>query len=804
MRLDPVLVVAAAGIAGGCFAAEPRAAAAATLGVAVLLARALPLRVVVVSFVVLAAAVARALAAPSLFEAELVGARDALGAPRRCVGVGRVVRSPTERNGVLGFVARFESLDCEGRALSSVSARLYGGPPDLARGDFIEVTADLAPVEMFKNAELPDPVFPAARAGIVVSGGVHAVRVVKAGVGFAALVDKARAHVRGRIDATFTRDAAPLARALVLGENDLTESDSAAFKASGLAHLLAVSGTHLVFAVLGIVRALGFVLARVEPLAARRDVARIAAGVGFVLAPIYADFAGGSGSAWRAAWMLMFGLAARALGRVPSPSRSFAWSLAVGAASDPLVAFDISFLLSAAATSGLLALGAPLTLALLKKDAPRPLRFVVSAAIATTAASIPCAPLLATLGPRLTLAGLAANVVAAPFGEVVSLPLCLVHAVAVLSPLERGIALVASGALLTVRAVAHVSASATWLTIAVPPPSAWHFAVIVVGLAGACASRIGPAGAVSAARKVLTVAWIASTAVALTVVESAARRAGRPVGMLRVTVLDVGQGDSTLVDLPNGEIMLVDGGGMVGSPVDPGVSVLLPLLRVRRRDRVDVAVLSHPHPDHFTGLASALRETEVGELWDTGQGRAQGAGPVYGALIANLAGRRVPIRGPEALCGPARMLGGARIDVFAPCPSFDPARGANDNSFVLRLDHGGRRVLLMGDAEREEERTLSRIPDLGADLLKVGHHGSRTSTSPALLAKVRPALATISSGVRNRFGHPHPLTLETLRAAGIFAVRTDRVGSIEWTDERPQALREFGGTFRERVLERLW
>jgi competence protein ComEC len=243
--------------------------------------------------------------------------------------------------------------------------------------------------------------------------------------------------------------------------------------------------------------------------------------------------------------------------------------------------------------------------------------------------------------------------------------------------------------------------------------------------------------------------------------------------------------------------MLVDGGGMVGSPVDPGKAVLLPLLRARRRDRVDIVVLSHPHPDHFIGLASALRETPVGEFWDTGQGRAQGAGPVYADLIARLMERGVLIRGPDSLCGDSRPLAGARAEVFAPCPTFDPSLGANDNSFVVRLSFGGHRVLLTGDAEQAEERAVLSAGNIASEFLKAGHHGSRTSTSPAFLAAVRPRVATISSGVRNRFGHPHRATLDGLAAARVFALRTDRLGSIEW-HASTAATRVFGPTFRDR------
>jgi competence protein ComEC len=245
----------------------------------------------------------------------------------------------------------------------------------------------------------------------------------------------------------------------------------------------------------------------------------------------------------------------------------------------------------------------------------------------------------------------------------------------------------------------------------------------------------------------------------------------------------------------------------VGSPVNPGASVILPLLRQRRRNRVDIAVLSHPHPDHYLGLATALAAVSVGELWDTGQGREQGAGPEYHAMLTDLEKRGIPVRGPGALCGPARSVGGVELSVFEPCPSFEPTLGPNDNSFIIKVEHGQRSALFMGDAERAAEQRLleEHAGSLRADLLKAGHHGSRTSTSPELLQAVRPRFATISCGVRNRFGHPHPFTLAALDATGIPALRTDRLGSVEWvSDGEADRTRAFGGAFAERWPGFVW
>jgi competence protein ComEC len=269
------------------------------------------------------------------FEDERATVRQALGPPSRCAAHALVVSSPllmrdrrepspsgqpsapsNQSSWVTSWDADLDALDCEGRALSRhVRAHIYGGPADLARGDSAEVVLDLAPVQLFRNVDLPNPLPSAARRGITASGGAQDVRIVTRGHSMGALIDRLRAHVRGRILATFAADAEAMGRALVLGETDLDQNDGKAFRTSGLAHLLAVSGTHLVLVVAGFVAVCTALLRRLTALSARCDVGRGAAVAGIILAWLYADFAGGSGSANRAAAMLSCVLAARALGR---------------------------------------------------------------------------------------------------------------------------------------------------------------------------------------------------------------------------------------------------------------------------------------------------------------------------------------------------------------------------------------------------------------------------------------------------------------------------------------------------------
>jgi competence protein ComEC len=787
VRVDGVLLAALAAIAGGVSAVYPGPALFCAVFAVLVLGRAVSSRARIFALLFCALGAARGALQVQRFEAARITARDAIGPPSRCDLRGVIAVSPVWSDGTLSMVLDVARAECEGRRLPTpFRARLHGGPDALARQDQVHVIADLAPIQLFRNLDTPDPTPAAARQGIVLTGGVLALDVLSRGSGLHSFIDRARARARQRIVLTFAPAAAGMARALVLGENDLDPEDAQAFQKSGLSHMLAVSGTHLVFAVAALVHALTFLLVRIEPLAARCVVARLASAVGVGLSLIYADFAGGSSSAWRAAFMLSVGFSARALGRKPLTVRTFGLSTLVFALLDPLCAFDLSFMLSVAATAGLIWLGRPFAEAC-ERIGSRPLRFLAVSFGSTLSATIPCAPLLALLSSGITLAGLVANVLAAPLGETVALPLCLAHLLlAPIPALERGAALVASGALLIVKRVAWLSADTRFLAVNLPDPGRFQLSLIVIATIGWCRLRGSAFASLTLReRRRVSAAWCFACAFAFTGLELAERRAGQPRGVIRTSALDVGQGDSNLIDFPNGACLLIDAGGFVGSPVDPGKAVVLPVLRARRRTRLDIVALSHPHPDHFTGLVSALPELEIGEFWDSGQGEAEGAGPLYAELIRALRARGVPIRHPEELCGAPRVLGGALLRVLSPCPSYTPHRGANDNSLVISVSYGARRFLLTGDAEHEEESELLAAQPalLRADYLKVGHHGSRTSTSFAFLASVAPSLATISCGVRNRFGHPHLPTLERLAAQEVRTLRLDRSGSVEVTSD---------------------
>jgi competence protein ComEC len=823
LRIDPVLVMASS----ACLGASACVAPEMVLAVGALCLLIISSRLSLLQFCLAAMALsigwARAASVLDEFSHEQERARSFLGTPRRCAMLGEVSSSPALDDGWLRFDAVLRELDCEGQLdRQPVRARLYTRPSALGRGDSFSAIGDLGPVSLFRNLALPDPRPTAARQGAVLSGALLALDVTRRGHGAAAFIDRARAHVRRRIDATFSARVRGMARALVLGETDLSAADEQAFRKSGLSHLLAVSGTHLVIAVLALVRALEALLRRWQWLASRSDVRRHAACVGLILAPLYADFAGGSGSAWRAAYMLLIVLGVRALGYHVFTSRVLAGSLGLGWLRDALVLFDPSFSLSVAATVGLLCMGRRPEEGLLTSstdltqpqspDGPRLARRMGQAALTTLAAALPCTPILLLIAPGFSLASVAANLLAGPLGEAVALPLCLAHAL--LSPLpalERGVALVASGALALIRELAHASAGVEWLYFELPPPGRWHLGTLALGVVGhislAGQPWLGRHARVAAGAARASWLWAAACVLTFAIVEANTVKQSsadfiRERGRLRIEALDVGQGDATLIDLPDGRLLLLDAGGAIGGGADPGERVVLASLRARRRQHLDIVVLSHPHPDHYGGLLAVAAGVSIGELWYGGEGApapGASAGPAaapgpHALLLARLREKGVRLRSARELCGVSQGTPAYVLEVLAPCPDVAPDQSANDNSLVLRLSLGRRTALLMGDAENwAEQRLLKRQPDqLRADFLKVGHHGSRTSSSAEFIARVAPRVATISCGSRNRFGHPHAETLATLAAAGALTLRLDESGGVSWeTDGERESLRVF-------------
>ncbi|HEV2447152.1 MAG TPA: ComEC/Rec2 family competence protein [Candidatus Sulfopaludibacter sp.] len=275
-------------------------------------------------------------------------------------------------------------------------------------------------------------------------------------------------------------------------------------------------------------------------------------------------------------------------------------------------------------------------------------------------------------------------------------------------------------------------------------------------------------------------ATAAATAAALTLLLWHPFPADVHRGQLEMTAIDVGQGDSILVVFPDGKRLLMDGGGIPAfggrprSQLDIGEDVVAPYLWQRSFRNVDVVAVSHAHDDHIGGLPALVADFHPKELW-TG---AVPDNPLWEDLCAKAGREATRI---TALRAPARFaFGGAEVQVLAPLADYVPEdKPKNNDSLVLRIRYGKRSFLLTGDVERPIEQWMLAENEIEpVDVLKVAHHGSRTSTTEPFLSAVNPLFAVISVGYGNSYGHPNRDVLDRLAQHGAVVMRTDEEGLI--------------------------
>ncbi|OGZ29840.1 MAG: hypothetical protein A2931_02325 [Candidatus Niyogibacteria bacterium RIFCSPLOWO2_01_FULL_45_48] len=237
-------------------------------------------------------------------------------------------------------------------------------------------------------------------------------------------------------------------------------------------------------------------------------------------------------------------------------------------------------------------------------------------------------------------------------------------------------------------------------------------------------------------------------------------------GRLTVAFLDVGQGDAIFIETPAGNQVLIDGG--------PNKKVLSELSRVMPfYDRsIDAVLLTHPHQDHIGGLVEILKRYNVDFVFDSGDGASLAEFGEFKKLVSEKNIKEVKVRrGYRILLG-----GGAYFDVLLP-EVFNDSENQHQNMVVVRLTYGSTCFLMTGDAEREHEFKILG-DDIDCQVLKVGHHGSKTSSSEAFLKAVSPEIAVIQAGAKNRYGHPYQAVLDRLTASAVQIFRTDISGAV--------------------------
>jgi competence protein ComEC len=529
---------------------------------------------------------------------------------------------------------------------------------------------------------------------------------------------------------------------LVIGDTSrLDPALEEQFRATGLTHLVAVSGAN-VAVTLGVVL---FVARRCRAgprtCAAACGVAR----VGFVI------LARPSPSVVRAAAMGTVGLAALVAGRPQAAAPALAVAVLAGLVIDPVLATDPGFALSVLATGGLVLLAPRWRDALRARGVPAG---VAEALAVPAAAQAACAPLIAILSGTVSLVAVPANLLAVP-------------AVAPATVLGVGSALVSP---LWPDGAEFVAWLASW-------PARWLVAIAGLGAGLPLGTISGPGGAAGglllaaatvgvllAPRRVRTVVAVVAVAMALGAVPVRLLDPGWPPPGAVVVACDVGQGDAIVLPTGPGEAVVVDAG--------PDPAAVDSCLRALGITAVPLLLFTHQHVDHVAGLAGVLRGRTVTDV-------------VIGAFDEPVAGERAVREAAASVrevgAGWSYRRGPLSLLVLAPVRPITGTRSdPNNNSLIVRVDSGGTRMLLAGDAETEEQHALlaeAGPAALRADVLKVAHHGSAYQDAD-LLAAVDPVVALVSVGVDNPYGHPNPALLGSLARDGARVLRTDVDGDL--------------------------
>jgi competence protein ComEC len=658
---------------------------------------------------------------------------------------------------------------------------------DLGRGDTLEALVRLRRPNVYRDPGVFDYRRFLARQGIYWTGTLRSPRLVSVLDRGWHAPDRIREWTAERIGQYFET---PTTRALILGmvlgrRNLLPRTVETKFEEAGLIHLLVVSGFNLAV-VAGAAFFLGSML---FSHAHAREVFTLTLILG------YAFLVGNDPPVLRATIMAVWLVLGRMLDRGYSPANALAGTAMLILLVDPTAIRDTSFLLSFGAVTAILSIGAPWVAWTHSRLHPALQRL----AFPETDGHLPdvAVDLRVALRIRAELSGW-------PL-ECLALPVRFVSLVGEVTLVTMGIQiLLLPFAIESFHRVAPVSVPLNVLGAAiasmVTPPGllliflprpvgsalAWVLALLLDGLMAALDIALRLPAATLRVPSPPLLLWIGFTLGLLILRFALARRSAKTAraagaglgGILLVmlfgdfspeappnpvvTVLDVGQGDSILIEVPDGQRIVVDGGGIVSSDIEEGgfrigEDVVSAYLFSRRFRRIDTLVLTHAHQDHMDGLFDLVRNFEIGEVW-------LGPNPMvprYREFLESLAIRGIPLRhvrtGDEP--GPFRVLNPGRTRRVS-------HEVSNDDSVVLLFDWKGRRALLTGDLERTLDDPA--LDEGGVDLLKVPHHGSRGSR-----LEVAARVPVISVGANNRFGHPD--------ASRLPALRTDLLGAIEVT-----------------------
>jgi competence protein ComEC len=625
----------------------------------------------------------------------------------------------------------------------------------------------------FLNDGVPDFEEGLARDGTTLFGTIKSalvVDVIADGGPIDELTADIRAHVRTALRswvAPHSEISAAIAAAVLIGDRTGVPDDTRdALQAAGTYHVIAISGGNIAIVAAGACGLLALAGIR----------GRMGALLTIIVLMLFATVVTAGPSVWRATLMAVAYFAARAIDHRTAVWQATAAAAAIILVLNPLDLSDPGFVLTFGATMALVE-GARrgagvLTAGLHSKARPTGagiLSWIVATVVGSVAVEVALLPVSAFAFSRVTSAGLILNLLAVPAMGIVQIAAMIVTVADAVPLLAYGAGWTAHVAATALVSSADLVDAAPWLAARVPPPGAALVLVYYAALLAAITVR-GRLRIVSAVVFAASLVAIVSGA-DLTQLTSH----GEPERRVRLTVFDVGQGESMLLEAGQHTVLVDTGGAPFGGGIDIGRRVLAPALWARGIRSLDSMLVTHGDPDHLGGAVAVAGDFRPRRIWE---GIRLPQHPPTQALLKEAARLRVavaPLRSGEVM-----HEGDVQLRVLHPPPAdWERRRVRNDDSVVLEVVVGDVAILLTGDISADVERAI--VPQLTSSrirILKVAHHGSRTSSSSALLDAWRPQIAVISCGRGNRFGHPAPEVLQRLEAIGAAVLRTDLDGQI--------------------------
>ncbi len=594
-------------------------------------------------------------------------------------------------------------------------------------------------------------------------------------------ISRSREGVCSLIERVGPQEPSGVMKALIIGDrSEISPETREVFNRIGIGHLLAISGLHI-----GMVATLAFlgfryILARSQRILLAAWVTRGAALMGAAPVLLYGFLAGMSPATQRAVIMVMVFLVAVLLEREHDPVNTLAVAALVILIISPSSLVEVSFQLSFVAVFAILYMLKNLPFVSQLRRGPRKvLKRLALFLLVSAAAILGTLPISLYYFNQISLIGLFSNCLMVPLVGFVVVPLGLVAAL--LLPLAP------TAAFWTMKAAMTVMQGG--LNVAVLF-SRFPFAAVktVTPTLIEIALYYALAWALFKFRK-SRLTRVALISVALFLSADAAWWANKRFGHrnLQISMLDVGQGNSALVELPGGPCMLMDGGGFYDNRFDVGKRIVAPFLWRKRIATVEIIVLSHPNSDHLNGLLFIAKHFNVREVWMNGE---YVPNQQYQDFLDIISKKDIRIVELEELSRP-KTINGVRFQVLYPPGNFlerktrDVWRTTNSNSLVVKVTFGSVSFLFPGDIEAEAEAELVALAgsSLKSDVILVPHHGSKSSSTHEFLKYVDPNIAVISAGWKNIFGFPHRKILDRYESMGCHVFRTDQSGATTITTD---------------------